>query len=281
MNKVKSSVFFRVISLVLIFSFIALDISWAYPPGENTQNNNLAIWSNFQQSVFVKEAGSALVIRSIATNLFGDLEAGSVRLPLKGLAEIVAADLGKISGKAPGIKKALEIIDISHVTIAKCENGNFVESQLDKDKFVPDDAILLVPYRKDGMDRIIQIALKGSSNANALIGEDASFLLGERFVVRDVPKDWKGPAEAPAELKEAPEFTVSEPIGAIETPAAQVEAVKPHDFTAIAGFRAAVVTGSISLAGFATAAFRYSLEGNFQALRSRRRSPEHISPGQR
>jgi len=220
MNNIKNSGFFRVVSLALIFSFILLDISWAYPPGENTQNNNLAIWSNFQQPIFVKEAGSALVIRSIADNLFGNPEEGGQRFPLRNLGGIVAADLAKISEKAPEIMRALETIDVSRVATAKWEGGKFIEEELDKDKFVPNDAILLVPYRKDGMDRIIQIALKGSPNANALIGEEASFLLGERFVVRDVPKDWKGSAQAPAEVKEASKLTVSEPVAVIEIPAA-------------------------------------------------------------
>jgi len=218
-DKIKNSGFFRIISLVLILAFVALDISWAYPPGENVPSQTLATWSNFQQSVFVKEAGSALVIRSIADNLFGNPEEGGQRFPLRNLGGIVAADLAKISKKAPEIIRALETIDVSRVATAKWEGGKFIEEELDKDKFVPDDAILLVPYRKDGKDRIIQIALKGSPNANALIGEEASFLLGERFVVRDVPKDWKGPAQAPAEVKETPKFTVSEPVAVVEIPA--------------------------------------------------------------
>src|SRR3989338_7526674 len=114
MIKFKNYLFVRIIAFVLITTFISLDISWAYPPGEDTQTTALAIWSNFQQSIFVKEAGSALVIRSIAVNLFGDLEKSGQRFPLKNLAEIVTADLVKISEKAPEIKRALETIDISH-----------------------------------------------------------------------------------------------------------------------------------------------------------------------
>ncbi len=225
MNNMKNSGFFRTISLVLIFSFILLDISWAYPSGENTQNNNLAIWSNFQQSIFAKEAGSALVIRSIANNIFGSPEESYQQIPLKHLDGVVEADLREMAKRAPEViwaegLKALKTIDVSHVATAKWEDGKFVEEELDKDKFVPQDAILLVPYRKDGMDRIIQIALKGSPNANALIGEEASFLLGERFVVMDVPRDWKGSTHAPAEAKETPKLTVSEPVATIEVPVA-------------------------------------------------------------
>ena len=69
-----------------------------------------------------------------------------------------------------------------------------------------------------------------------------------------------------------PQATVSartEPRVSTEVVAELVEKVtleKPHDFSAISGFRAAGVTGSISLAGFAAAAFRYSLQGNFSGF---------------
>ncbi len=227
MIKFKDYLIVKIIAFVLITTFITLDISWAYPAEENTQAHTLALWSSFQQSIFVKEAGSALVIRSIAANLFGDQDKGGARFPLKDLAEIVMADLGKISNKAPEIRKALETIDISHVTVAKWENGQFVESQLERDKFIPSDAILLIPYKKNGTDRIIQIALKESPNAKYLIGEEATWLLDERFVVRDVPKDWKGPAKTTVETKEAAKVTITEPIAEINLPETTTKSLSP------------------------------------------------------
>lgn len=199
MIKLKIYPFVRIIAFVLVATFIAFDVSWAYPPEENTQTHALALWSGFQQSIFVKEAGSALVIQSIATNLFGNADKGGQRFPLKDLTEIVAADLGRISEKAPEIKRALETIDVSRVAVARWENGKFVETGLGKDKFVPADAILLIPYKKDGKGHIIQVALKESPNAKYLIGEDMLFLLDDRFVVKDVSRDWKEPAILPSE----------------------------------------------------------------------------------
>ena len=114
-NKIKHSQFFRIISLVLIITFIALDVSWAYPPGHNTSSSTLAAPSllqqtsvnehaaRFQQSIFSQGALLGSVC-SIGKYLLED------RLPIGHLEQVISTELGE----------AVKGIDLSRVTIKDC-----------------------------------------------------------------------------------------------------------------------------------------------------------------
>ena len=60
MNRIKKSCLFRVISLVLILTFISLDISYAYPPEHNTGNSTLATLPASQNPIAKLEIQAAL-----------------------------------------------------------------------------------------------------------------------------------------------------------------------------------------------------------------------------
>ncbi len=205
MNKLTHSNFFRIISLVLIITFIALDISWAYPPDPSTQNSTLAtpsllqqqpINEKFQQSIF-SEGRVLGSVCSIAKYLLDD------KLPIKYLDQVLTAELGN----------AIQNIDLSHVTISK-------------------DGAILIPCEVKGKKRIIQIAVKESLAAKDLIGYE--WVVSSKYVIRELPEDYKEsmvqvveelvvlPA-AKVESKEKPKVSISEPIAQVEVPATKKE----------------------------------------------------------
>jgi hypothetical protein len=159
MDKIKKSCLFRTISLVLILTFISLDISCAYPPEHNASNSTLATPSVLQQqpvnlriaqSVFSQ--GELLgAISSIGKYILDD------KLPLKHLDQVISAELGK----------AIEGIDLSRVTVK--------------------DGVVSIPCVIEGKRRIVQIALKDSLAAKDLTGKD--LFPSDKYVIRELPGD--------------------------------------------------------------------------------------------
>lgn len=187
MEKIKNHRLFKTICLVLIFTFISLDISYAYPPEHNTASSTLAAPSmlqkppmtehtaEFQKSVFA-QAGLLGSSCSIAKYLLEDKQ------PLGHLESVMRVELGN----------AIEGIDLSHVTFYK-------------------NNIVLIPYEKDGKKHIIQIALRNDVSENELRGY--KYLISDKYVIKEMPEDYQEPiAVATVEEKEVPEVEITEPI---------------------------------------------------------------------
>ncbi len=197
MAKMTSRLYFKVISLVLITAFIALDISWAYPPENGAQNCNLAAQpacqqqpmtlgaERFQQSVF-SQAGVIGSVGTIARYLLGDPENKDLKpLPLEHLEQVLTAELGG----------ALTGIDLSKVMIK--------------------DGVVFVPYKRDNEDCIIQIALKDNLAARDLAGYE--WVISDKYVVKRLPRDYKEPEASAmqpisAGTREEPKVTITAPI---------------------------------------------------------------------
>jgi hypothetical protein len=190
MSKIKQSNFFKIISIALITAFIALDISWAYPPEYNTQNSTLATPSLLQQNPMTEQA--ARFQQSIFSQ--GEL-LGSVctigkylleeKLPIKYLEQVISTELGK----------AASSIDMSYIMVK--------------------DDIVLIPCKIKGKRRIIQIALKSNLTAKDLTGYE--WLVSDKYVIKELSEDYEKPAVQVSKVK------ISEPIAEVSAPAAKTE----------------------------------------------------------
>jgi hexokinase len=147
MAHMKDSGLFRIISLVLITTFIAFDISWAYPsnPSEKT---TLAVQGLFQQQMMTPDGAMhrdailsnmrlLTTVRSIAKILLTD------RVRIKYLESTLTAELGKV---------LIEGMDLSRVAVK--------------------GGVVLIPYVRNRKKYVIQIALKGTPEAQSLKGRD-------------------------------------------------------------------------------------------------------------
>ncbi len=233
MSKIKQSNFFKIISIVLITAFIALDISWAYPPEHNRENSTLATPSLLQQNPITEQA--ARFQQSVFSQ--GEL-LGSVctigkylleeKLPVKYLEQVISTELGK----------AASGIDLSYVMIK--------------------DGIVLIPCEIKGKRRIIQIALKNNLAAKDLIGYE--WLVSDKYVVKELSEDYvkepaaeatQEPAVSAAPIvetkKEPKKITISEPVAEVSAPATKTErynGIKDKTFS----IRAIAVLSALALA---------------------------------
>ena len=162
MNRIKRSLLFKTISIALTITFIALDISWAYPvESHNTNSSTLATPSllqqqpvnehaaRFQQSLFSR--GELLgSVCSIGKYLLEE------KLPLKHLEQVMSAELGEV---ARGI-------GLSRVTVK--------------------DGVVLIPCEVSGKKRIVQIALRDALAGSKLAGYD--WLISDKYVVKELPE---------------------------------------------------------------------------------------------
>jgi predicted NBD/HSP70 family sugar kinase len=202
MNEIKNSGFFRIISLVLIISFIAFDISWAYPSGFS-EKSTLAAQGLFQQQMMTADglarhneifSNMRLLtsVRSIAKALLEQ------KLPLKYLDTTVTDELGGV---------LIDGLDLSRVMVR--------------------DGVILIPFLARNNKYVIQIAPKGSLAANDLKGYVWPLLdsAADRYVIKVLPEGFKDPDDAKS-------FHAGEDIGAsiIERISALLDIAKNDQF---------------------------------------------------
>ncbi|MFH1552889.1 MAG: hypothetical protein ABID83_04545 [Candidatus Omnitrophota bacterium] len=193
MNMTKERILFKVVSMVVIVSFITLDVSRACPY-EPAECNNVAAQSVFQQQMMLEYAqkfreslffdanilGSVL---SIAGYLLGDAEKNINPLPMEHLEAVMKNELGE----------ALAGIELS--------------------KVVDRDGVVLIPFVKDDKRNIIQMALKNNLSAQDLAGYE--WVISDKYAVKVLSEDYKEPASEQAIAEEEPEVTLSEPIAEV------------------------------------------------------------------
>ncbi|MCX5678999.1 MAG: UTP--glucose-1-phosphate uridylyltransferase [Candidatus Omnitrophica bacterium] len=161
MSRAKNSNLFKALSLILISTFLSLDISYAYPPEHNANDSTLAIPSVLQQTPINEQAaqlqqtvlsqGKLLgAVCSIGKYLLED------KLPIKYLRQVISAELGK----------AIEDIDLSQVTVK--------------------DGAAFIPCVINNRKRIVQLALKNSLAVKNLTGDE--WAASERYTIKIAPE---------------------------------------------------------------------------------------------
>ncbi|OGW76822.1 MAG: hypothetical protein A3C51_04630 [Omnitrophica bacterium RIFCSPHIGHO2_02_FULL_46_20] len=198
MNKIKKSCLFRTISLVLILTFISLDISYAYPPEYNVSNSTLATPSvlqqtpindhaaRFQQSVFSQSALIASVY-DIGEYFFGNADKGVEPLPSKYAEDAMRADLGKHLSDV-----GTEILNIVPVEYIKKAAPDKLKSALDEIGFkgtLPDEGVVFILYKKGDKKFLVQIAMKDHVSSDSLPGYE--WVVSDKYVVKYMPQDYK------------------------------------------------------------------------------------------
>lgn len=155
---------FKTLALLLVLSFITLDIAWAYPstPSDTATLGTQALYQQqmmtegaerFRQSVF-SDRDLTVSVYSVAKCLFED------GLPLEKLDATLTAELGD----------AARGVDLSKVSMA--------------------DGVILMEYVRGRKSYVIQIARKDSLQSSGLIGYD--FVFDNKYVIKAVPRDYAG-----------------------------------------------------------------------------------------
>lgn len=172
MSRMKNSGLFRIISIILITTFIAFDITWAYPstPSEKT---TLATQGLFQQQMMTPDGAMhrdaifsnmrlLTSVRSIGKILLTD------KVRLKYFETTLTAELGKV---------LVDGMDLSRVAVK--------------------DGVVLVPYVRGNKKYVIQIALKGTPQAQALKGYDWPILDKDSdiYVIKVLPAGYEASGE--------------------------------------------------------------------------------------
>jgi Uridine kinase len=227
MDKIKHSFIFKTISIVLILTFISLDISYAYPPEHNTNNSTLAIPSVLQQqpingqlrqSLFFKGALVALIC-DIGEYSFGDTKKEGIEpLPLKYAEDAMRADLSKHLDDA-----GIDILNIVSVERLKETVPEKLKAALEEINFeaMPDKGIVFVLCKKGDKKFLLMIARKDRVSSDGLPGYE--WAISDEYTVKYVPEDYVGSV---VETKEEPKAAISEPIAEIEAPATKPAALE-------------------------------------------------------
>lgn len=228
---------FKTIAFILVVTSLTLDIAWAHPNDGVPNTQTLAAPTIFQQrftaSIFA-DSGLLMSVLGVGNYLLRD------RLELDTMPAVLGAELQRIfKDNAPAVELNKVIIvkseDAASVLVAKTyeELNAAIQKIREQSKREPvvradEDSIVLVPYEKDGIKHLIQIASAKNKLAKDLIGYE--WTISDEFAIRDwyegyEPAKIKAVAEnAPAEAeavnptKSEEEALSTEPVTEVETP---------------------------------------------------------------
>lgn len=216
MNALVRTVWCKAVCAVLVSSMLAFDIAYACPerallsaPVVNQETPPTPEAAAFRQSVFF-ENDLLGVSCSIAKCLFED------HLKLKHMPQTMAAEIGQ--------KVANAGVMLEHVNAVVLRGDAIVALLPDDD--IPADAIVLIPYTRDGKERMVEIALKDNLSISKLAGYQ--WAVSDTFVVKELPEDYAAAvarleqahaaavAETPSEAPQKVE--ISEPVAEVAVP---------------------------------------------------------------
>lgn len=174
MDRIKKQSLFRIMSSILITSFIALDISWAYPVDYGARPSTLAAQSAFQkrQLDFIKDVNLLNTTYITAKYLLGS-ESESPK-PFQNLCYFLENYLGK---------DATSDIDIQNITFKQ--------------------GIVSIPYKRGKQKLEIQAAIAGTDAAKSLKGvevvKSGAYVFKVKVSDSDILPDSTGPPSAAAD----------------------------------------------------------------------------------
>lgn len=202
MNRVKNSHSFKIISLTLIITFLAFDISYAYPSEHSAQNSTLAIPSVLQQSPVNEEAARlqklvfsqgaiAASISAIGDYIFGNADKGIGPEPPSHAIEAITADLNEHL-KDTGIE-ILNIVPVERIEKRVSQKLKTVLKAIGFKGTLPDEDVVFALYRKNGKRFLVQIAKKDRISAENLPGYE--WAPSDKYLVKYIPESYTGPVE--------------------------------------------------------------------------------------
>jgi len=220
MNNFKTQPILKAISILLVITFLNLDIAWAYP-ADTPQNNSLSVQSINQLKMFTAY-GEAF--KQLEISMGGRM--GSVLSVSKFLFEdgmdfnylrIIENELGRV----------LEGVEVSKLGpleyLERLMQEGVSKEQLAKElpETMPKDEVLVIPYLKDGERHFVFVARKESASARkelaALPGEEwlvTDELVSEEYVLKELIWDYERNAPVQKKIIEKPgtEESVTEPV---------------------------------------------------------------------
>lgn len=222
MNRIKHAVLFRAMSLILVVTFAAVDISYAYGSGYDPGNSTLAVPSVMQeqpmsvtatdlrQSVF-KESVLLASACEIGEIFFGDPTLGKVGHPEKYVDDAVIADLGA-KFRDSGIK-LLNIVPVEYLMLTAPEKLREALDAIGFKGTLPTEGVIFVLYERSGKKLLAQIALRDKVSSNSLPGYELTG--SSRYMVKYINEGFRvreegekatqvTPAEIASTVEQAP-----------------------------------------------------------------------------
>ncbi len=183
--------FIKIISLVLIVTFVSLDISWAYPERIPVNSGKLQAELAFQPEVMdgkkrefreslFSDIKIYLSVCAIAEYLLGDADNGAKPLPIKHLEPVLRGEIGDVAGG----------IDLAGVAE---ENG-----------------VITVPVMLGEKKGKILIAKRKGLSVKELAGYQE--MLSDKYVIKLVPEGLEDAPRTAESAEEEPTVTVSDPV---------------------------------------------------------------------
>jgi hypothetical protein len=207
MQNMKNFLWFKTIAIVLIMTFLLLDVAWAHPSDPVIQSQNLSGQAAFQQTMMTDQASRfqntlfndiklLSAVESVAKYLFEEKEKGVEALTLERME-------GVLSGQIDS--EFLKGIDLSKASIK--------------------DGIALIHYKRDDKTYVIEVAQKDAVGADKLLGYDWN--ISDKYVAKVVPVNFKQELAGPAAVKAAPLPAPQTPVVAEPSKTPDTEPAKP------------------------------------------------------
>jgi len=240
MDRIKRSALFRSISVVLIITFIALDISYAYPPETTSAHSTLAVASRLQDQAFFSTYSILESLNDIGEGVFGRQETGEEPVRLKYLND---SEYIRLSERlSPFGIKIVKIVPVDYFknTPGKAEELKAALDEIGYKGRTYPDGVAFILFEIHGKKLLVQIAEKEKVSPEMLPGY--TWVVSDKYVVKRVPEDYRegdAPAGVPSSViaippitgqmageailplgavKEGPKITISEPLPLTDVP---------------------------------------------------------------
>ncbi len=200
MRSFKNSLILKIISLLLVISFVNLDFAWAYTE-VSSPNRNLAVWSAFQKPIYSSHieplseiAGRMELVSAIGVIsgfLFG--RDGKDKGEFGRLAAVLQEKYGD----------TLSNIDINRVFPLEyleeykdaLENNRPIPN-FDYSRTISDKDYIVIPYKQAGRTTLILVSKKGHVPASGIMGYEwknqplKDYMITVLPVDHEIPESW-------------------------------------------------------------------------------------------
>ncbi|MDD5633730.1 MAG: hypothetical protein PHW46_00445, partial [Candidatus Omnitrophica bacterium] len=220
MSRIAKNPLIKIVSVLVIISFLALDISWAYPSDQHSYNNiaaeimsqrKMMVEANtaWKTSIFGVEKNLVFSVHTIAQALFDK------KIPFE-LLESYVSDWQAFNNQ--NITTGIELSKIGPLGAFK----KVIEEGYSQDffpEFMPENDVIVIPYtRIDNEQILILVAKKDNPSAENLAGFD---WLWNKYAVKILTKNDTNLEKPHPRVQEIQRVKVTEPVAEVEMPAGQ------------------------------------------------------------